>query len=287
MTLEEYIEQLAERFQAAGLFYGHGTENARDEAFYLVLAGLALDVDAAVEWLRRPLLAAERDRIEALARERIEQRRPVAYLTGEAWFAGLPFHVDERVLVPRSPMAELIVNGFEGLLDRAPARILDLCTGSGCIGIACALACPGAEVVLADIDPGALAVAERNVRRHRLNARVHCVESDLFNAVKGSYDLIITNPPYVPDEEIAELPEEYRHEPVLGLRSAENGVRLPLRILDGAARYLTPGGLLVMEVGYSRPELERRCPRHPFLWLSFENGGEGVLALRREQLSMP
>lgn len=285
MTVGEYITALAERFAAEELFYGHGTDNALDEAYYLVFAALRLDFGEAGVQLQRPFPPEEQERIDALALRRIRERLPVAYLVGEAWFAGLPFHVDQRVLVPRSPMAELIAGEFNGLLKRPAERILDLCTGSGCIGIACAVQFPESRVDLADIDAGALAVAQRNVERHGLGGRVRTLQSDLFDGVDGVYDLIITNPPYVADDEVSGLPPEYHHEPVLGLRSDENGMALPLRILQQASRYLRPGGTLIMEVGYSWPELERRCPRHPFLWLSFDGGGEGVLALTREQLS--
>ncbi|MEX1197043.1 MAG: 50S ribosomal protein L3 N(5)-glutamine methyltransferase [Pseudohongiellaceae bacterium] len=285
MTVGETIAALGERFAAQDLFYGHGTDNALDEAYYLVFAALELDFSDTDLELQRPLPQDDQERIERLAHRRIRERLPVAYLVGEAWFAGLPFHVDHRVLVPRSPMAELITAGFGGLLTRPPYRILDLCTGSGCIGIACAQQFPGSRVDLADIDAGALAVAQRNVERHDVGDRVRILQSDLFDAVDGVYDLVITNPPYVSDDEVSGLPREYHHEPVLGLRSDDGGMALPLRILDQTAGYLAPGGLLVMEVGYSWPELERRCPRHPFLWLSFEGGGEGVLALTREQLS--
>lgn len=285
MTLEQYIRQLAERFEKAGLFYGHGTDNALDEAFYLVFSGLRLDFSEADRLLPEPVGATARERLEVLVRRRIEERLPVAYLTGEAWFAGMPFHVDERVLVPRSPLAELIVSGFDGLLEEPPRRILDLCTGSGCIGIACAVMFPEARVDLSDIDAGALDVAASNIQRHKLGDRVRAIRSDLFASLTERYDLIISNPPYVSDQEVAALPAEYGHEPVLGLRSDEAGVALPMRILRDAARHLTQHGLLLMEVGYSWPELERRCPRLPFLWLSFDSGGEGVLALGREQLS--
>ena len=286
MTWEALIRELADRFESAGLFFGHGTDNALDEAFYLVSAAVGLDPAEADDWLDAGADTASRQRIEELARRRIGERIPVAYLTGEAWFAGLPFHVDPRVLVPRSPLAELIAEEFAGLLPESPRRILDLCTGSGCIGIACAVRFPGAEVVLADIDRGALEVADRNCARHGVRDRVQVVQSDLFDSLAGPpFDLIISNPPYVSAAEVAGLPAEYHHEPVLGLHSEEEGLQLPSRILEQAANHLTPGGLLIMEVGYSWPALERRHPDLTFLWLSFEQGGEGVLALRREQLS--
>src|SRR5690606_23590675 len=215
---------------------------------------------------------------------RIEERVPVAYLVGEAWFCGLPFKVDERVLIPRSPIAELINNRFEPLLNREPLRILDLCTGSGCIGIACALAFPDAQVDLADISTDALQLAQENVQRHGLEQQVRVIESDLFTAVQGPYDLIVTNPPCVSRQEVDELPAEYHHEPELGLLSLDDGLDIPLRILREAAAHLHEDGVLVLEVGYSREALTARLPGVPLLWLEFEHGGDGVCALTAQQL---
>lgn len=284
MTVDELIAALAQRFEANGLYYGHGTDNALDEAYYLVFSVLQLDFAGPDLQLQQAVTATEQKQIERLAVRRMNERIPVAYLVGEAWFAGLPFTVDRRVLVPRSPLAELIVGGFDGLLSRPPARILDLCTGSGCIGIACAMRFPESVVDLADIDAGALEVARCNIDRHRLGDRVRAIQSDLFDAIEGEYDLIISNPPYVSDEEVAALPEEYHHEPVLGLRTGDDGTEMPMRILEQAAAHLAPGGTLIMEVGHGWAELDRRCAHRPLLWLSFENGGEGVLAQTREQL---
>jgi ribosomal protein L3 glutamine methyltransferase len=202
----------------------------------------------------------------------------------EAWFCGLKFYVDERVLVPRSPLAELIQKQFEPLLPVAPRRILDLCTGSGCIGIACALAFPEAEVVLADISPEALAVAQINIAKFELGKRVSLVKADLFEGISGTFDLIVTNPPYVAAEEYAGLPEEYHREPVLGLVTARDGLDIPLRILGAAADYLAPDGVLIIETGATWPALVQHCPQIPFLWLEFEFGGEGICMLTKTQL---
>jgi ribosomal protein L3 glutamine methyltransferase len=225
-----------------------------------------------------------------LASRRIRERIPVAYLVGEAWFAGLPFFVDERVLIPRSPIAELIHSGFEPLLPAEPSRVLDLCCGSGCIGIATAVSFPQAQVDLADISADALDVARRNISRHALQGRVQALQSDLFLQltehcqVAGKYDLIVSNPPYVSADEVAELPAEYRQEPALGLLSDDSGLAIPLQILRDAADYLNPGGVLILELGYSWPLLSERYPQLSVTWLEFDSGGEGVLAIDREAL---
>lgn len=283
MNVHECVEFVAQQFDAAKLYYGHGTDNPWDEAVYLVftLAGLPFGEDPDDDHILDDHTYAS---IEKLARRRIEERRPMAYLLQEAWFAGLPFHVDERVLIPRSPIAELIHSQFEPLLPHAPTRILDLCTGSGCIGIAAAVAFPGARVELSDISPDALALAQLNIDRHQLQSRVTALQSDLFDQLRGPYDLIIANPPYVSAEEVAELPPEYRHEPVAALLSEEEGLALPLAILRQAAGFLSEQGVLVLEVGYSWPLLAERHPELPVTWLEFEHGGEGVLAISRADL---
>lgn len=285
MNVRQCVEFVAQQFAAADLYYGHGTDNAWDEAVYLVftVAGLPFGDDADVA--DQLLDDVMQRRVEALTLRRIEERRPMAYLLQEAWFAGLPFHVDERVLIPRSPIAELVLNQFEPLLAAPPARILDLCTGSGCIGIAAALAFPEAKVDLSDIAPDALELAQRNIRRHGLGQRVATIESDLFAQLKGPYDLIIANPPYVSAQEVADLPPEYRHEPVGALLSEADGLDLPLAILRQAANLLTTHGVLVMEVGYSGPLLAERHPEFPVTWLAFEHGGEGVLAIAKADLA--
>jgi len=284
LSLGRLLDMLAERFDEADLFYGHGTDNAWDEAVYLVFCALQIPFAADEQIMNRAITPQEQQMVEELVRRRLEERLPVAYLVGEAWFAGLPFTVNEHVLIPRSPIAELIQQGFATLLPRVPERILDLCTGSGCIGIATALAFERSRVDLADISPQALEVARANVQRHGVSERVSVLESDLFAALQGPYDLILSNPPYVSQEEVDELPPEYRHEPALGLLSEDDGLAIPLRILREAADLLAPKGVLIMEVGYSREALSARLPGVPLEWLEFANGGDGVLLLTREQL---
>jgi len=284
MNVGEYINEVASRFEQAGLFYGHGTDNADDEALYLVFSYLGLDYAGGESQFERSLSEQELSELRQLADRRIDERVPVAYLVGEAWFAGLPFHSDARALVPRSPLAELILNHYSPLLSEPPARVLDLCTGGGCIGIASAVVFPDAEVDLADISVDALALAEQNIRRHQLQSRVKTVASDLFDGLNGRYDLIVSNPPYVSAEEVMGLPAEYAHEPSLGLLSDEEGLLIPLQIMRQAPDFLTEQGVLVLEVGYSWEALMSRYPDLPVIWLEFEQGGEGVMAITRESL---
>lgn len=215
--------------------------------------------------------------------ERRCEHVPTPYITGEAWFAGLRFYVDERVLIPRSPIAELIGQQFSPWVTSAPARILDMCTGSGCIGIGCALAFPDADVVLADISADALAVAKKNIEAYQLADSVQCVQSDIFQAIGGLFDLIVANP-YVDAEDLAAMPEEFHCEPVLGLASGADGLEVIRRLLREAAEYLESGGCLVVEVGNSARHLEQAFPEVPFNWLEFEQGGDGVFVLYREEL---
>lgn len=285
MKLQDCVGEITRQFEQEELFYGHGTDNPADEAFYLVFAALGLDFGNAERLMvGRELGQEELQKVHELARRRVQERVPVAYLVKEAWFAGLAFHVNPHVLIPRSPIAELIADGFAPLLENEPRHILDLCTGSGCIGIACALHWPTAQVVLSDISTDALAVARENVRRHGLEDRVRVVESDLFASLDSGFDLIVSNPPYVADEEMRDLPPEYQHEPALGLLSADEGLDIPLRILSEAPAHLNEAGVLVLELGHSWQALNRRLPRMPFVWLEFEEGGEGVLALGRASL---
>jgi ribosomal protein L3 glutamine methyltransferase len=282
--LGELLDDLASRFDQAELFFGHGTDNAWDEAVYLVFCALQIPFDSDDGIMSRELTPSELKRLEILAQRRIDEHIPVAYLVGEAWFAGLPFAVNEQVLIPRSPIAELIQQHFATLLPREPERILDLCTGSGCIGIAAALEFPGASVDLADISEAALVLARRNVERYGLQQRVQVIQSDLFAGLAATYDLIVTNPPYVSQDEVDELPPEYRHEPALGLVSADEGLEIPLRILREASDWLTEDGVLILEVGYSRAVLSERLAQVPLQWLEFANGGEGICRMTRKQL---
>jgi len=285
-TIQDFVRWGASRFNAEDLFFGHGTDNALDEAAHLVLHALHLPPDLSATYRECRLTYPERSQVAELLERRVSERKPAAYLTNRAWFAGLEFYVNEDVLVPRSPLAELVEAGFDPWVDpEAVGRVLDLCTGSGCIGIACAVYLPEAEVDLADVSPKALEVASRNLARHRLEDRVRVLESDLFAGVgERQYDVIVSNPPYVSAAELATLAEEFRKEPQLGLAGGESGLDLVLRILCDAPDYLNEGGVLVVEVGNSAPELERRFPDLPFLWLDFERGGEGVFLIKREQL---
>ncbi|MBK5964279.1 50S ribosomal protein L3 N(5)-glutamine methyltransferase [Thiocystis minor] len=286
ITIQDFVRWGASRFNAAGLFFGHGTDNAIDEAAQLVLSGLHLEPGLPTGFYDCRLTPVERVLVCDLIERRVVERVPAAYLTGRAWFAGLEFSVNPHVLVPRSPIAELVEAGFDPWIDsERVGRVLDLCTGSGCIGIAAATYLPDADVDLVDISPEALAVARRNVERSGIGERIRVLESDLFAALAGSqYDVIVSNPPYVSRLEFAGLPAEYHNEPELGLLGGEDGLDLVIRILSDAARYLTEGGILIVEVGNSAPALERRLPDVPFTWLEFERGGEGVFLLPREQL---
>lgn len=270
----------------ARLFYGHGTDNARDEAAALVFHAMGLAHDDAPRALSKRSSAAQRETIDALTATRIDTRVPLAYLTREAWFAGLPFYVDERVLIPRSPIAELIERRFAPWIEpRRVQDIVDIGTGSGCIALACAKVFPRARVDAVDIDPAALEVAAINRRRLRLTRRVRLVQSDHFTALsQRSYDIIVSNPPYVGAREMRGLPREYRHEPRLALESGRDGLDSVATILRAAGRHLRPLGLLVVEVGNTERLLARAYPKVPFTWLDFERGGGGVFVLTREQL---
>lgn len=280
-TPRQLIDWAEQRFTASDLFFGHGAGNALDEAAYLVLGALDLPFDLGREQLNGEVSAPDRERVRQLVEERISSRKPAAYLLNKAWFAGLPFYVDERVLVPRSPIAELVRDRFLPWIDPAQVtRILDLGTGSGCIAVACALAFPAAIVDATDISPDALEVARINCERHGLAQRINLVESDLFSALGDSrYDIIASNPPYVTDGDMAALPAEYRYEPSLALAAGAAGLDVADGILIDARRYLTPHGILVVEVGSGRAALEAKYPGTPFIWPELERGGEGVFVL--------
>lgn len=284
-TPRDFIRWAVSRFHAEQLFFGHGTDNAWDDAQYLVLGALHLPWDIADRYLDCQLEDDEREVLHTLLRQRIEERIPTAYLLGEAWFNGLPFVVDSRVLIPRSPIGELIAAHFHPWLPAEPKRILDLCCGSGCIGIACAYEFTQAEVVLADLSFDALSVAGINIERHHMEDRVYTVQSDGFaGLVKQRFDLIVCNPPYVDAEDFADMPPEYQHEPAMALACGEDGLDLVCQLLAEAAAHLSPQGILVMEVGNSQGHLEALYPELDFTWLEFAHGGHGVFLLAASQL---
>lgn len=283
-TVRDHIRWAVSRFHEADLFFGHGTDNAWDDARQLVLGALHLPFETADSYLDCRLEEDEQQHVLELIRRRVEDRVPTAYLLGEAWFCGLPFIVDERVLVPRSPIAELIGAGFEPWLPAEPMRILDLCTGSGCIGIACAYVFPESEVVLGDLSFDALEVANQNIERHGLEERVYTVQGDGYEGLPGQrFDLIVSNPPYVDAEDFAEMPAEYQHEPELGLACGDDGLDLVRRMLAEAADHLTEKGVLIVEVGNSQVHVEALYPEVDFTWLEFEQGGHGVFLLAAAQ----
>ena len=261
MTLAELVADAARRLAGAPLFYGHGTDNPRDEAAYLVLRGLGLPFDTE---LRAPVTGAQAAHIDSLVRRRIHERLPVAYLLREAWLDGHSFYVDRRVIVPRSHIAELLHGKLP--VPRVE-RILDLCSGSGCLAVLAALAFPRASVDASDISRGALAVARKNVERYGLQRRIRLVRSDLFAALKGKrYDLILANPPYVATPAMRRLPAEYRHEPQIALAGGRSGLDFVARIIEHAPAHLTSGGALICEIGENRHALERAYPRLPLIW---------------------
>jgi ribosomal protein L3 glutamine methyltransferase len=285
-SIIDFIRYAASRFSAAGLTFGHSHDNPIDEATHLVLACLHLPPDIPPAYGAGKLTAEERARVLALIERRVAERLPVAYLVGEAWFAGLKFKSDRRALVPRSPIAELIENGFAPWLDQRPVgRALDLCTGSGCIGIAMAEYNPEWQVDIVDISDEALSLAAENIRFQHVEERVEAIKSDLFDGVSGRvYDLIVSNPPYVTEDEYAALPGEYSHEPKLGLTSGQDGLDICLRILDQAADHLSEEGLLIVEVGESERALVELLPEVPFVWIEFKVGQMGIFALERRDL---
>lgn len=277
-TLEQIVTLLAAELDQSDLYFGHGTDNAWDEACWLVEA--VLRKSGYDEFSASTIIADKvKKSIEDVTNRRIHSRKPLAYLLNEAWFAGLPFFVDERVLVPRSPMAELIEKDFSPLLKKPPARILDLCTGSGCIGIAAALQFPESEVVLSDLSGDALSVSRLNIEKHAVSDRVSTQQSDLFDSIEGRFDLILCNPPYVGETEYRSLPAEYLNEPAQGLLCEQNGLSMALKILQGAPAFLNEEGILILEVGNSWEALQEAVPDLPLLWLDFEHGGHGVCAV--------
>ncbi len=281
VTVGDLVRQLCQRFDDAGLTFGHGYDSAWDEAVALVLAVTGLPDDRSV--LAAALDPAALTRIDNLARRRIDERIPLAHLIGRSIFAGHSFLVEPGIVVPRSPIGPMIEDRFSPWLTRTPRRILDLCCGSGCIGIAAALVFPEARVDLADVDPAAVDLARRNAARLGVDSRVEVHRSDLFEQLPpGRWDLIVSNPPYVDRADMAALPAEYRHEPAHGLAGGDDGLDLVARMLDELPVRLAPGGTFVCEVGASVPALYRRYPRTAFLWPELPQGGEGVFVLSDE-----
>lgn len=284
-TIQDMMRWAYSYFNASDLYYGHGYDNAWDEAQQLVLAALYLPSDVPEAMYQSRLTLVEKERVIHLIETRLGMRQPVAYLTNSAWFCGSEFYVDERTIVPRSPIGELIMQKFAGLIDHEPKRILDMCTGSGCIAIACAQQFLEAEVDAVDLSLDALDVAQINIERHGLAERVFPISSDLFNDIpQDKYDLIVTNPPYVDEEDLDDMPQEFHFEPEMSLGSGTDGLDITKRILAQAADYLTDDGVLVCEVGNSMVHLIEQFPTVPFNWIEFKNGGLGVFSLTRAQL---
>lgn len=274
------------RFEEAGLAYGHGTDNAYDEAVYLALHALRLPLDRLEPFLDARLLPEEMGRVLELVRRRVEERLPAAYLTREAWLGEFRFYVDERVIVPRSFIAELLRDRLAPWVENPDGvdAALDLCTGSGCLAVLLAHAFPNAAVAAADVSDGALEVAARNVSAYGLESRIRLKRSDLFRALAGrTYDVIVSNPPYVNAASMHALPAEFRREPALALDGGSDGLRFVKRILKAAPRHLNPGGVLVVEIGHNREALELAFPDIPFIWPETSAGADHVFLLRREQ----
>jgi len=288
LSIADFIRWGASRFNQAGLFYGHGTDNALDEAAALVFAALYLPPDLHQVWFQARLTKEERERVVHWIQRRIDERLPLPYLSGEAWFAGMRFRVSPQVLIPRSPIAELIEGGFAPWIDAVRVEhVLDLCCGSGCIGIAAAAYLPESRVDLVDVSSQALEVCRLNLQLHHdVSTRIRVFQSDLFESLPPKrYDIIVSNPPYVGSGEMAELPPEFRHEPVLALQAEDEGLEIVRRILRESIDFLAPDGILIVEVGNSAALMEQRYPDVPFVWLEFARGGEGVFLLGAQDLA--
>ena len=285
-SMRDFIRWGSSEFARAGLTFGHGFVSAFDEARYLVQHALDLPADWPEAYLDAVLTEPERERVIDILRQRVDTRRPAAYITQESWFCGLPFFVDERVLIPRSPLGELVGNYFEPWVDSSRVRrVLDLCTGSGCIAIATQYAFPDVEVWASDLSQDALEVAAINRERHDLVDRLRLVESDLFDALAGErFDVITCNPPYVDAEDMAARSDEFRHEPELGLEAGEDGLAVVDRILASAGEHLEDGGVIFIEVGNSAAAMTAKYADLSMTWLEFEHGGDGVCCIRAEDL---
>ena len=285
LTLKSLLNKIHHQFLDADLYYGHGTDNAWDEAVFLVLHVMHLPMSSGKEVLSLPLTPEQEKMIRTLAKQRVETKKPLPYLVHRSWFAELEFYIDERALIPRSPFAELIQNHFKPWANpQKISRILDLCTGSGCMAIACAHYLPAVQVDASDISVEALEVAKINIEKHQLKNRVHLIHSDLFENITQQYDIIISNPPYVDAQGVSNFTAEYHHEPSLALAAGEDGLDLAKRILAKAADFLTPNGVLFVEVGNSERALMKKFTHLPFTWLTFTRGGEGIFTLTRNEL---
>ncbi|MCU4674806.1 50S ribosomal protein L3 N(5)-glutamine methyltransferase [Catenovulum sp. 2E275] len=285
-TIFDFVRWIVSCFNQADVYFGHGTNNAWDEAYSLVFQAIHLPFERSETLDRAKLTSAEKALIIQWVKQRIHEQKPLAYISNHALFCDLPFYVDERVLVPRSPISELIQQKFSTLLNpNSVNRVLDLCTGSGCIAIACAYAFENAEIDAADISLDALEVCEINIEQHGLWQQVIPIQSDVFSGLDNQqYDLIVSNPPYVDQEDMDDLPDEFRHEPELGLAAGFDGLDIVRTILAQASDYLTDNGILVVEVGNSQIHLEAAFPQVPFQWLEFEHGGHGVFAIDKASL---
>lgn len=286
-TAGDWIHWVEQRFQESGLCFGHGTDNAWDEAVHLVLHVLHLPLNSDKSVLSESVTSAAANAISKLAEARIETRKPLPYLIHEAWFAGLPFYVDERVIVPRSPFAEWLENHFNPWLDAdSVTQVLDIGTGSGCMAIVAALAFPEAHIDAVDIDPNALEVAVINVNNYDLKNRITLYRSDCFVSLPAKqYDLIMSNPPYVSAQEMQTLPAEYLCEPPAALEANDEGLAIVLQILRGARAFLSENGILVIELGNTATTLQSRYPQVPFVWLEQERGGHGLLLITAKELA--
>ncbi|WP_347136868.1 50S ribosomal protein L3 N(5)-glutamine methyltransferase [Parahaliea mediterranea] len=285
-TVGEALQYCADQLEQSGVFFGHGCDNAWDEAVQLVLTVVELPLDADEGVLSHPVNRQQQMRLDELLTRRTEERAPLPYLLGRAFFAGLEFHCDERAIIPRSPIGELVRNAFQPwYAGPGPTRVLDLCCGGGAIGLATAHYFPACHVDLADLDGTALELAVENGELLEVCERVEFFQSDLYRALgRRRYDLILSNPPYVDARDLSTMPREYHHEPELALGSGADGLDVTRRILAGAAEHLEPHGLLVVEVGNSWEALEAAYPDVPFTWLEFEHGGHGVFALTAREL---
>lgn len=286
-TVRDWLRFTVSRFEEAGIFFGHGTDNAYDEAVWLIMRALHLPLDTLDNFLDAAITENERKHLEHLIERRITERVPTAYLLREAWLRGYKFYVDERVIVPRSFIAELLDDGLSPWIEypELVGRVADICTGSGCLGILLADAFPDAEVDVVDISADAIAVCNINIANYGLQERVHAVQSDMFKGLQGrTYDLIISNPPYVDAPSMAQLPQEYRTEPQIALGSGEAGLDHTHTLLREAANHLNDGGILVVEIGHNRDALLDAYPQLPFIWLEVESGDQFVFLLTKEQL---